>query len=301
MTDIVTPKVVRNASPAPLTSDPPQIFDDKCIALASWYQGFIDDLNLATGHTNQNAQATHEFADAVQLLWQQVQDGVITIQQAMAAIQAGPVVSVMGRSGVVTGLVETASASKGGALMSTAPLGQWATFSSSGVAGGDWPTSQGIAWWNVFTFGTATRATQRATQVYAGGQQGWVYERQLHDAVWSRWRRVITDGAVIEMLNENGSATGSLAVSSDLGSAFYLFLTGNVALSIPAPRAGLDQFTFMIGQGGSHSVTWSANVRAPVGGIPSIPTGYVQTITLYSPSNSLNLWLAALGPRHPLS
>lgn len=185
--------------------------------------------------------------------------------------------------------------------MAAAPIGQPCAFVSTSGAGPDWPTALSPSWWNVFTYGITTRLTQRAEQVFDGPQKGWIFVRYQHDGVWSGWMRVMTDGSIVEKLYENPGASGALTVSPIHGSAYYLFLTGNVSLTIPVPRPGLDQYTFMIAQFGANSVSWSANVRPPVGGIPAIPAGYVQTITLYSPSNSLDLWLAAVGPRHPLS
>lgn len=97
--------------------------------------------------------------------------------------QTARVSSVMGRTGDVVGLVEASGPVYTKTTpMSAAPLGQWATFADATGAGTDWPTTLASSCWNVFTYGTSIRKTQRASQVLAGGQQGWVFERQLQDA-----------------------------------------------------------------------------------------------------------------------
>ena len=235
----------------------------------------------------------------MQLLWQQVQDGVITIQQALAAIQAGPVVSVMGRSGVVTGLVEANAPGRGKAdLMANAPLGQPTIYESTTGAGADWPTADGVVSWSVYTTGIAGRKTQRAVQMFAGILQGWVFERQLHDATWGRWIRILTDGAPIERFVAEAV---SAAWTPDLtkGSFFWVEPTSNITITPPTPRAGGDPITLRLVQRGSYSFAFGANVRQSPGvTFPAPAAGEMLTVTLLPFFGTQNLWTLHTSGKH---
>lgn len=243
--------------------------------------------------------ATVQHNNSVWLLMRDVANVAVEVPGASTAWinQTARVSSVNNRSGDVTGLTEAASVIIGAAAMSTAPLGQWATFSSTGVPGGDWPTNLGVAWWNVFTFGSSTRKTQRATQVYAGGQQGWVFERQLHDATWSIWRRVFTDQSLIERVDiRPGMTTGAITIDPATASMHIFALGGNVAANLSSPRGEGDQLTIRIYQTGSHSVTFSSNVVMPVGvTLPLISSGEYLTISLITDNNKTKWFLFVCG------
>lgn len=56
----------------------------------------------------------------------------------------------------------------------------------------NWPVTGAAGttpvWYSVLTYGTTSRATQRATWIFAGANQGRIFERVKHDATWSSWR-----------------------------------------------------------------------------------------------------------------
>ncbi|MBF5006014.1 hypothetical protein [Diaphorobacter caeni] len=300
MTDIVVPRVVPSMPAPPLTTDPPQIFDDKAIAMAAGYAPTIGGMNNTAADTYQNAVAVSEFAAAMQILWGQVRDGVITIQDALAAIQAGPVVSVMGRSGVVTGLVETSigAVRDKTQLMANAPLGQPCAYSSTTGAGSDWPTTHTSSWWNVLTIGASTRITQRASQVFAGAHQGWVFERVCQDGTWSAWRRVFTDGSLLEAWVVQQPSGGTCTCDPSLGTMQIVGLLANTTVTLPTPRSIGDQMTMRVFQYSSYSLAFSSNVKMALGAaLPSIPSNRWLTLTFCTDNNAVD-WHAFVAGIH---
>ncbi|MBB6579581.1 hypothetical protein HNP33_003695 [Comamonas odontotermitis] len=310
---LVTPTPIPAYPPAPQPTDDRVTFSTKAFALSGSYEPQRIIFNTVAGEVYTNAlwsqtKAGESAASASQAATSAsnaassvtaVNQTVADILAAKDAIQAGPVASVNARTGVVTGLAETAAPSMGTAAMSTAPLGQWATFNSSGTAGADWPTSLGTAWWNVFTFGTGTRKTQRATQIYAGGQQGWVFERQLQDSTWSPWQRLFSDRALIEFhaLFEARSATTNISFSN--GSIQTITLYQNTSIVMPAPRDIGDQLTLRIIPTGAFSASFSGTpIRLPIGA--SLPTvGPFQRLTLtFVPRYDGAVWDAFIGGVH---
>lgn len=303
MTDIVTPRVVPDMPPAPLPSDPPQIFDDKCVALAGGYAPFVAGANNSAADTNQNATAAHERAVLAQGAWASVEQGVADVQAALAAIQAGPVVSINGRSGVVTGLAETASVVFGkGTLMANAPLGQSAIFTDGTGAGADWPTTTAVSAWRVDTqgmSGAGARLMQTATQtmdIY--GQQGWVFVRFKHDGAWSPWRRVFTDNTIIEKMAVNNSVSGTYTADPAIATIHHIAMIGNTTMTIPAPRSMGDQVLVRVYQAASHSLTWGGTITWPKGYTqPSLAPGEHLTVSFLTQANTTS-WFAYPGGIH---
>ncbi|UBB17782.1 hypothetical protein [Comamonas odontotermitis] len=182
--------------------------------------------------------------------------------------------------------------------MSAAPIG-WATFADATGAGTDWPTTLASSCWNVFTYGTSIRKTQRASQVLAGGQQGWVFERQLQDSTWSPWQRLFSDRALIEFhaLFEARSATTNISFSN--GSIQTITLYQNTSIVMPAPRDIGDQLTLRIIPTGAFSASFSGTpIRLPIGA--SLPTvGPFQRLTLtFVPRYDGAVWDAFIGGVH---
>ena len=298
MTDIVVPRVVPNFPRIPLETDAPQVFDDSAKDMAKRYPDVIGGMNNASSDTYQNALAVSEFADAMQTLWGQVSDGVITIQQALAAIQAGPVVSVNGRSGVVTGLIETVAVDMGTGAMTNAALGQSAIYQSSGAAGVDWPTAMVGARWVVETIGVAGGATQTASQTNVGTQQGWVFERFLQASAWSPWRRVFTSNALIETVKRVTSVGGSTyVVDPGEASVHDINITQATTISMYNARADGDQVTLVLRfVGGAWPVSFTANVKNPIGGVPAPVSGDRRRFVLVG--CDAPYWDLVVGPRH---
>lgn len=214
--------------------------------------------------------------------------------------QTARVSSVMGRTGDVVGLVEASGPVYTKTTpMSAAPLGQWATFADATGAGTDWPTTLASSCWNVFTYGTSIRKTQRSSQVLAGGQQGWVFERQLQDATWSPWQRVLCDRSIIELHSLFEARSASTNISFDNGSIQTITLYQNTSIVMPAPRGIGDQLTLRIIPTGAFSASFSGTpVRLPIGA--SLPTvGPFQRLTLtFVPRYDGVVWDAFIGGVH---
>ncbi|GAB2731498.1 hypothetical protein [Comamonas sediminis] len=310
---LVVPTPVPAYPPAPQPTDDRVTFSTKAFALAASYEPQRLAFNVALDQVYTNAQwaqakaldaqnaatAAGQSANAANASRVAADTAVQDVRDAMDAIQAGPVASVMGRTGVVVGLVERSGPIYTKATsMADAPLGQWASYNDGTGAGADWPTTLTISCWNVFTFGTALRKTQRATQVLEGTQQGWTFERQLHDAAWSPWARVFTASAVIEQVKLHSNVSGAITCDPAAGSMHMVGMAGNLAINIPAPRAMGDQLTIRIYQTGSFSLTFGSNVALPVGAtLPTLAFGEWLTVTLCT-DNGLTKWFLFVAGRH---
>lgn len=311
---LVTPTPIPAYPPAPQPTDDRVTFSTKAFALSGSYEPQRIIFNTVAGEVYTNAlwsqtkagesatsasQAAASASNAASSVTA-VNQTVADILAAKDAIQAGPVASVNARTGVVTGLVETAGPVYTKATqMSDAPLGQWATFADVTGAGTDWPTTLASSCWNVFTYGASIRKTQRASQVLAGGQQGWVFERQLQDSTWSPWQRLFSDRALIEFhaLFEARSATTNISFSN--GSIQTITLYQNTSIVMPAPRDIGDQLTLRIIPTGAFSASFSGTpIRLPIGA--SLPTvGPFQRLTLtFVPRYDGAVWDAFIGGVH---
>lgn len=245
--------------------------------------------------------ATVQHNNSVWLLMRDVSNVAAEVPGVSTAWvnQTARVSSVNGRTGDVVGLVEASGPTYTKATpMSAAPIG-WATFADATGAGTDWPTTLASSCWNVFTYGTSIRKTQRASQVLAGGQQGWVFERQLQDTTWSPWQRLFSDRALIEFhaLFEARSATTNISFSN--GSIQTITLYQNTSIVMPAPRDIGDQLTLRIIPTGAFSASFSGTpIRLPIGA--SLPTvGPFQRLTLtFVPRYDGAVWDAFIGGVH---
>jgi len=166
-------------------------------------------------------------------------------------------------------------------LMADAPLGQWAQYGTVGGApGADWPTTATTAWWNVFTIGASTRKTQRASQVLAGAQQGWVFERQLQDSTWSAWDRVFTAGSLVERGKYFSAAAPTYAIDPAVASVNWIDIYNASTINVPNPRSLGDQLTIKLSVVSASALTFSSNVKAPSGGLPALTAGTIMTLVL---------------------
>lgn len=221
---------------------------------------------------------------------------------ALAAIaESDPLTkSVNGRSGAVTGLVEALGPIYTKATtMAAAPLGQWVSYNDGTGAGADWPTTMAIACWNVFTFGTAARKTQRATQVLDGAQQGWTFERQLHDATWSPWHRVLTDRSLIESTKGGSISTSTYVLNPAEASVHQMGVQASTTIYLPAARSAGDQVTLCAHMQGSFTVSLGgANVALPIGvTLPTMANG--EMLMLIFTAKYDGTWYCAIGGKFP--
>ena len=248
--------------------------------------------------------ATVQHNNSVWLLMRDVSNVAAEVPGVSTAWvnQTARVSSVNGRTGDVVGLVEASGPTYTKATpMSAAPLGQWASFSDTTGVGVDWPPGHTTSnHWNVETVGTATRKTQRATQVFGFfGVQGWTFQRQLHDATWSPWQRVLCDRSIIELHSLFEARSASIAISFDNGSIQTITLYQNTSIVMPAPRSIGDQLTLRIIPTGAFSASFSGTpIRLPIGA--SLPTvGPFQRLTLtFVPRYDGAVWDAFIGGVH---
>ncbi|UXC20153.1 hypothetical protein [Comamonas squillarum] len=310
---LVVPTPIPAYPPAPQPTDDRVSFSTKAFALAAAYEPQRLAFNTALGQVYTNSQwaqtkaqeaqqaasSADDSADAAHVSRVAADQAVQDVRDAMASIQAGPVASVMGRTGVVTGLAERSGPIYTKAVsMASAPLGQWASYNDGTGAGPDWPTSLAISCWNVFTYGTALRKTQRASQVLEGTQQGWIFERQLHDAVWSPWQRVLGDRTLIELSAGGGITTSGFLINPSLGSVQQYGIQTSVTLSITPARSPGDQVTFCAHMQGAFSITLGANIALPIGAsLPTVANG--EMLMLIFTAKYDNTWYCSIGGKYP--
>ncbi|QIL71674.1 hypothetical protein G7048_15710 [Diaphorobacter sp. HDW4B] len=257
----------------------------------------VAGVNAIVDFVNAVADYVEEGGSTSSALWGQVSQGVADVQAALAAIQNGPVQSINGRSGVVTGLVEAASSSLGASAMSTAPLGQWSSFNSSGAAGADWPTTQTNVWWNVLTLGASTRRTQIAVQTLSTGDQGGMYIRSLHDATWSGWQRYFGDQSLVERAKYVQSPGAAYYANPAEATLQYIDVSAPLTVYAVTARKPGDQMTLMFSFPTVSALAWSSNVKSPAGGIATPVASHILTVPLIARQDGN--WQAYDGGLHP--
>lgn len=321
MTEIVVPRQVRLMPDAPLTTDPPVIFDEKAIALAAWYPNWVGDNNNQAADNNQNATAAQErataaqgfrnqaegFADQAQATKETVDGQIAIVNAALEALaSAGAVLTVNGRGGVVVGLQEASIAEiyTKASTMASAPLWKRVAYTSLNGAGSDWPTNATISFWHVFTYGVSEEGNDRyvqiAEQVYIQGGQGYTFKRVKHDATWSRWKRVFTDDNIVESTTGGAITTSSYTLDPAVASVHHKSLQASTTINLPVPRGGGDQVTLALYQGGSYSIAFSANVAPPIGAtIPAVAAGEMLLLTFIASYDGNNKWNMGIAGRYP--
>ena len=248
--------------------------------------------------------AASGFAATASAKVNEVNAAAADVQAALAAIQAGPVASVNGKTGVITGLVETSigATRNKSQLMANAPIGQWSAYSDTTGVGADWPPGHPtVNWWNVFTFGTSIatgRVTQRASQTLNTGYQGWIFERQLHDAAWSPWQRVLTDKTLIESTVGGSIATSNYVLNPANGSVHQMGVVASTTITLPAARTAGDQVTLCAHMQGSYTISLGANIALPIGAsLPSVANG--EMLMLVFTAKYDNTWYCSIAGKFP--
>lgn len=313
---LVVPTPVPPYPPAPQPTDDRVTFSTKAFSLAASYEPQRLAFNVALDQVYTNAQwaqskaldaqnsatAAGLSASAANTSRLAADAAVQDVRDAMDAIQAGPVASVMGRTGVVTGLVETdigATRNKS-QLMANAPIGQWAAFYDFTGVGADWPPAHlNTNWWNVFTFGSEElgQVTQRASQTLATGFQGWVYERQRDSAAWGPWHRILTNRTLIESTKHHGPAAPSYTVDPSIATVNWVEIFNPVTINVPNPRAFGDQLTILISMVSASPITFSSNVKLPVNGVPALTASTITTMALIARVDGFwNLHVGGVNP-----
>lgn len=96
----------------------------------------------------------------------------------------------------------------GSGSLNDAPVGSFCAYWTVTGAGTDYPaTSLTTAWWNVLTFGSATRKTQIAQQAF-NTRVGQLWFRHSHDTTWYGWYRLPFTTAETGYLVSDGGALG---------------------------------------------------------------------------------------------
>ena len=162
-----------------------------------------------------------------------------------------------------------------GASMNTLPLinGAW--------SGRDWinaPSAES-PWWYVEqlvheenyvtqTSWGLTDVTPKYFRVQVGG-------------VWQPWRQIVDDLSFMErvVVAEVPSGTGTYAVNPASGSIFQIAINAGCVFGIQAPRRLGDQFTLRVeSKGGVRAVSFSSNVRLPIGAFPTYTAGQIVSM-----------------------
>ena len=216
-----------------------------------------------------------------------------------------PVVSVMGRAGDVTGLldgrVETIYGKS--SPMTAAPLWKWVAYTALDGANADWPTAAPVSFWIVFTKGVSEagndRFEQTAEQIYTQGGQGFTFKRVKHDGTWSRWKRVLTDDNIVESDAGGAISTSTFLLDPSVASVQHKSLSANTTISLPAARGAGDQATLYLYQGGSFSFAFASNIFLPVGvTLEAIPSGQMLPLYFFPKYAGSNQWCVAPGTRY---
>jgi hypothetical protein len=316
---LVVPTPVPPYPPAPQPTDDRVTFSTKAFSLAASYEPQRLAFNIALDQVYTNAQwaqakaldaqnsatAAGQSASAANTSRQAADAAVQDVRDALDAIQAGPVASVMGRTGVVTGLVETdigATRNKS-QLMANAPIGQWAAFYDFTGVGPDWPPAHpNTNWWNVFTFGSEElgQVTQRASQTLATGFQGWIYERQRDSAAWGPWQRILGAGSLIENWEIATITAGACTIDPEIATIWWIEPASNVSIYVRSPRGAGDQLTLRLMQRGGWSFSFSGNnIKFPAGapGLQLSPNELL-TVTLIGEFGGNGMWNLFIGGKH---
>ncbi|MGX5664185.1 hypothetical protein [Diaphorobacter nitroreducens] len=169
-------------------------------------------------------------------------------------------------------------------LMAMAPLGQWVSYLAAGAAGADWPTTNATAWWNVFTFGSESRATQFAQQAFNVGAVGALFYRSKHDTTWSAWRRVaLHSDAVV-------ATTGPMDCNA--GNYFTITVGAATALSFTNVPAGAYACVLEV----SHTagtITLPAGAVWAGGSAPTLQTGKRHLFYFQKSSTGSGGWIVS--------
>lgn len=293
MIEIVTPRVVPNMPPAPLTSDPPQVFDDKCIAMAAGYPATIGGMNGSATDTNQNALAARERAEQAQTAWSSVSAGVATINAALAAIQAGPVVSINGRSGVVSGLVEKTIVLANNSDLNNVLESGFYRLTATHLN----PPAINYLYSQMRVERGGDTIVQEITSC-DGIDRAWRGGQNLNGvAVWSDWQRVLGDHSLIERGKYVTTPGSTYVVDPKEASVQVIDVNAPLTLTIVKPRKLGDQLTLMLSFISAQSIVFSSNVKPPSGGIRAGVSGNILTIALVARQD--NFWHAYEGGLHP--
>lgn len=314
---LVVPTPVPPYPPAPQPTDDRVTFGAKAFALAASYEPQRLAFNTVLDQVYINAQWAQAkaleaqqaasdadgFADAAHASRVAADQAVQDVRDALDAIEAGPVASVMGRTGVVTGLVETrtGAARNKSLLMANAPVGQWVAYYDFTGVGADWPPGHANTnWWNVFTFGSDElgQVTQRASQTLATPFQGWIYERQRDSAAWGPWQRVLTDRTLIESTAGGSISTSSYTLNPAVATVHQMGITASTTINLTAARTAGDQVTLCAHMQGSYTISLGANIALPIGAsLPSVANG--EMLMLIFTAKYDGTWYCAVAGKFP--
>ncbi|QIL69558.1 hypothetical protein G7048_03715 [Diaphorobacter sp. HDW4B] len=248
-------------------------------------------LQVGAWYTNTTSSSWHWWSGTA---WVVGVGNPATVDWATQVLNKPSTVSGYGITNAVTSGAQMMAEA---AYMSDAPLGQWATFPGTASAGADWPASGFPSYWNVFTFGSGTRRTQIAWQVFAGAEQSSMFVRSLHDSTWSSWQRFFGDISLMEK-SKYVSAPGSAYTANPREATLqYIDISAPLTVTLAASRKPGDQITLMFSFPSVSSIAFSSNVKAPVGGIRAGVASHILTVTLVARQDGN--WQAYDGGLHP--
>lgn len=233
----------------------------------------VNAASAAAGHANTATDAAATATAGANTATEQANKAKIIAD----SFESGPVVSFNTRGGLVTlqsadisgaggVLAATSTVYDNTSLMSDTLLGQWVAFVTTAGPGADWPGTDMVAWWNVFTFGVSSRATQIAYQVLGTPEQNLSFVRSKHDGAWSRWSP-LGKKPVLYITDNTGHMHGGNGERALNAINVWTYGADVPAKSIPAnPEIG-DECTIVIANGRTDSQLWPVSSGEPIMGL----------------------------------
>lgn len=150
-------------------------------------------------------------------------------------------------------------------LMSDAPVGRWVSYLTVTGGGTDWPTALTVGYWNVFTFGVASRTTQIAQEAFQTGVEvGGLFVRAKHDSTWTPWKRLASHAEAV-------ASVAAGVMDCAIANTFSAAISANTTLSFSNIPSGAYSCVLEINHTGGAITMPSGTVW--VGGTPIFTAG----------------------------
>lgn len=150
-------------------------------------------------------------------------------------------------------------------LMSDAPVGRWVSYLTVTGGGTDWPTALTVGYWNVFTFGVASRTTQIAQEAFQTGVEvGGLFVRAKHDSTWTPWKRLASHAEAV-------ASVAAGVMDCAIANTFSAAISANTTLAFSNIPSGAYSCVLEINHTGGAITMPSGTVW--VGGTPIFTAG----------------------------
>jgi len=110
------------------------------------------------------------------------------------------------------------------------------------------------------------------------------YFRNQIGGVWQAWRQIIDSANFIEkgVSSELAAGTGSYSVNPATASLHYVAINAACTFNLVAPRRIGDQLSLHVeSKGAVRAITFSANVKPPVGAFPVYSAGQIVSMAFF--------------------